>query len=401
MKNFLPFCILLVFLLYGLNSEVFERHFFFNELLALCGMVLLFIKSFRQHFRFFIIPRSAVYRLVLAFIGLGLVHLAFSFFIKTNFFYYFRGSVIVYSAFSFFIGFYLLTEFKVFVRFIRNLLRGFMAIALPLGSEKLLDRFSGAVFFPFLFRSPNTWSFLVLVALNFYYAKRFESLTVILIALLLSVIFFIRRFVHFKVLALLGFSAFVALFIYLMPTLDLYKKDKYKLFGDVHAPIRAEPLLQIDVNSSWRTILWYRVTVDAFPQNVIGLGIGTPLLPYRKGADTAESEHDDEHDAHTTGVHNTYLTLTARLGLLVPVIFFLIYHQVFKEFYGFRKYYRQNGEELVFWAFFNISVIGLFNLVLESPIYASLFWILLGLTARAIFNRKNADPSAILKPDSE
>jgi O-antigen ligase len=104
--------------------------------------------------------------------------------------------------------------------------------------------------------------------------------------------------------------------------------------------------------------------------------------------DTAFSNYDDEYDIHVMGSHNTYLTVSSRLGLLYPVLLVLIYRLVFKEFYYWFGYHNYKRDLLIFVSFFTVTIIGLFNLLLESPIYASLYWMLLGFVARAIEARK-------------
>jgi hypothetical protein len=62
---------------------------------------------------------------------------------------------------------------------------------------------------------------------------------------------------------------------------------------------------------------------------------------------------------------------------------------VFKEYFYFKTYYYNSGSVLLFWCFFAISMIAFFNPVLESPIYASCYWLFLGFLAKAILTRKN------------
>ncbi|GAB4131250.1 MAG: hypothetical protein OHK0045_23990 [Raineya sp.] len=135
-------------------------------------------------------------------------------------------------------------------------------------------------------------------------------------------------------------------------------------------------------------VYWYRIIVEKFPQNIVGIGIGTPYLPYIEGKDTAESNHDDKHDAHNTGSHNTYITLFARFGVSILLFFYLLYTHILKDFYRYKTYYLQTNQIAFFIGFFTISVIGLFNPLLETPTYSGLFWFFLGTVAKVIFERK-------------
>jgi len=67
----------------------------------------------------------------------------------------------------------------------------------------------------------------------------------------------------------------------------------------------------------------------------------------------------------------------------------IIYIRIFREYFYFKRYYYSNSHIFIFWSFFAVTVIALFNPALESPIYASGYWLILGFTARAINNRKN------------
>ncbi|WP_243390558.1 O-antigen ligase family protein [Raineya orbicola] len=212
----------------------------------------------------------------------------------------------------------------------------------------------------------------------------------------LFVILLIRHYALIRLVLIVLIVVFWGLIAFFSPSLQLYREDSKStnLFGNVDKVLQDNVLLRIDGNSTWRLILWYRLTVDEFPRNIWGLGFGTPLIPYKKGADTADSDYNDEHDAHVIGAHNTYVTLLARLGILYIFVLYGIYTIVFKEFYRFRAYYVAHQEYSFFIAFFTISIIGLFNLVLESPIYAGLYWFFLGTVAKSIFNRQFANESS-------
>jgi O-antigen ligase len=169
----------------------------------------------------------------------------------------------------------------------------------------------------------------------------------------------------------------------------MYKDGEYHLFGNVQKVYADNLVLQIDYNSSWRAILWYRSLVEKFPENLLGIGFGTPILEYKEKRNSADSDYDDEHDAHVIGMHNTYITLFVRLGIFYLFIIILIFNCVFKEFYRYRNYYFQVNQIRIFLFFFSVAIIGLFNLIKESPIGASLFWVSLGFVAKAIENRKS------------
>jgi hypothetical protein len=141
--------------------------------------------------------------------------------------------------------------------------------------------------------------------------------------------------------------------------------------------------LSLDVNTTWRLVLWKEVLVDNFPGNILGLGFGTPMMKYFP----VEDYNKLDTLPYVIGAHNSYIYLFGRLG--IPYLFFLfsVYIKIFKEYFYYKTYYYSNKTILIFFSFFAISIVALFNPTLESPVYASLYWILLGFLAKAIYNR--------------
>jgi len=390
-KNYISYFFLSLFLLYGLDNFIFERQFFFNEILSLLGLIFFIFKVLlNQQNGIIKVPSSPIYRLVIFIIFLGLFHLTTSIFTKTNWYFYFRNSVIVYSVFSFFAGFYLYAQLKSFMVRVRFLLIFYMSYALIFPSIALLERFMGTAFFPFWFKNKNLLNIALLIFLDVLLAVRYESLTVFIVIFLLIIIIFIPNYTYFKAFILSVTLVFLTFFIAFIPAFNQYKNGYYSLFGDIKKVANEHWLLSLDGNSTWRAVFWYRVTVENFPRNIIGIGFGTPLLSYKKGANTVESDYDDEHDIHVMGVHNTYLTVGVRMGILFHLFLIYIFHFVFQDFYNYRFYYRQNSSDYwVIISFLSVSIVGLFNLVIESPTGASLFWVSLGFVAKAIENRKS------------
>jgi O-antigen ligase len=143
--------------------------------------------------------------------------------------------------------------------------------------------------------------------------------------------------------------------------------------------------LSIDPNSTWRLILWKQVLVDHFPLNIIGIGFGTPMFKYFPIEDYSKLSTLP----YVLGAHNSYVYLFGRLGLPYVLCMVGAYLYLFKEYFYHKAYYYANKQILLFWSFFAATVIALFNPALESPIYAGAYWLLLGFTARAIYNRNH------------
>ncbi len=387
------YAIILLFLLYGLNNTYFERNFYFNEILSLFGFGVFVFASLKKNLKL-VFPKSYLIRLLLAYWAIFLIYAIVSLPLKTEWYFYFRHFSIFYSSFIFFLGFYWLEDFRRLMQKLRKLLIGFYLLFIPTDHPhyfgRVLDRYSVSAFFPFAFRKISYW---ILFVVNILYAYFFDSLTGIILSIIILVVLILPTYAHFRLLFIAALISFSALFMYLSPYFAKYKENAQgnHLFGNLHYVYQHSKILQIDHNTSWRMVYWYRLLVEDFPENIFGKGIGTPYLPYIEGKDTAESNYDDKHDAHTTGSHNTYVSMFARFGVSILLFFFLLYTYILKDFYRNKIYYTQKGDVLFFVAFFTVSVIGLFNPFLETPTYSGLYWFFLGAVAKSIFNRQFAN----------
>ncbi|MFM7852754.1 MAG: hypothetical protein ACKO96_12770 [Flammeovirgaceae bacterium] len=317
---------------------------FFNELLSLIGIVLFINHSFTKSGKLRI-PQNTIYRHVLYFIALGCVWALFSIPIKTNWYYYFRNLSIIYSAFAFFIGYYLYNQQFEFYQKAKKWIYGYALFAFGARWDFLIDRNAYSFWFALVKRDWRIASVLLLVLLYILYVISYTSLTVILVLVIVLGVRYIKNYTQFTLVAGIAFVSFLFLFISAIPFLKLYKYDSVSLFGDVHYVYEQHPWFSIDYNSSWRMVFWYRVIVENFPQNLLGIGIGTPLLPYTSAINSTGLPVDDEMLAHVIGTHNTFITLFARFGIISTILFLIIYHQVLKEFFKYKSYYLKNKND--------------------------------------------------------
>jgi len=393
--------VFLIFIFYALNNTIFERQYFFNEVLSAIGFAV-FLKICLKRNGILFFPKNEITRLLAFFWALCILYIFISVLFKTNWYFYFRHWSIFYSTFIFFIGFFWKDEFLKFMQKIRKWLTGIILYFIPAYPPyymgRVLDRYSAAVFFPFFFKKINSSKYLILLLLNILYAYFFQSLTGTLIAIIIFVVLTLPSYAYFRLLFLVSLVSFLMLFISQIPHFVKYKEGSAgnHLFGNLSYVYRDSKILQIDPNSSWRMVYWYRVVVEKFPENLLGIGFGTPYLPYVEGRDTADSNYDDKHDAHTTGAHNIYVTIFVRLGIGVLFFFFALYTAILKEFYRFKFYYLKNNHIIFFIGFFTISIIGLFNPTLETPTYSGVYWFFLGLVAKSIHERRltNENPAS-------
>jgi O-antigen ligase len=161
----------------------------------------------------------------------------------------------------------------------------------------------------------------------------------------------------------------------------LYKTGYYNYFGNVHAIYDSHPALSIDINVTWRILLWFRYIVERFPENIIGIGFGTPMLDYIAERRSHWTGNDEIH-AHVSGAHNSYLTLLLRLGVIGFYAIVMISRKVFKDYFHARKLDKFKQYIPYYFVWIGMFSLIVFNLGLESPLRAGLFWVATGFVAK-------------------
>lgn len=379
-KSSIAYVIFLVALFYIITPWVFEKKFFFNELLAATGFLLLAYKRFK-------VGNDIISICIILLLAWCSFHLFTSLLRKDSMYYYLRNSVIVYSMFSFYIGFFCLRYLDGFFKKIRSILRYyvgiFLFIPLPL---TFYERYGVSTLFPSLFKnSRHRWLPLLLVSMNFIYSFTYESSTAFMIGVFLLLVFISPGFIFFRQSVVLILLLMTLMFIYLQPNLGLIKNQfSTKNNKAIREVMQSNRLLSIDPNSTWRLVIWKQVITDHFPKNVFGLGFGTPIVKYYPIEDIRKVATLP----YVMGAHNSFIYLFGRLGIIYLVLIIIAYNSVFKEYFYFKSYYYSNNQILIFWSFFAITVITFFNPILESPLFASVYWLLFGFTARCIYNRR-------------
>ncbi len=365
---------------YIITPWFFERMLLFNELLAACGLMALSYKRFR-------VGNDTVSLCMIGLLTWGMVHIASSVFRMDRFYYYLRNTVIIYSMLSFFIGYYFLDYLPGYIGHIRAFLRSYIGIFLFIPLPRyLFERFGMAMLFPGLFKkAASAWVPLLLLCINIIYGFTYSSLTAIMLAAFYLLLFTARGFRFFAGVMTGLLIGFTIVFIYLQPNLSLIaNRFDINTYNGIYDVMKSNPLLSLDGNSTWRLVLWKQVLVDHFPGNLFGIGLGTPMMKYYPIEDFSKLASLP----YVLGAHNSFIYLFGRLGIIYVVLTMVMYTDIFKEYFRHKLYYYANNGILLFWSFFAITVIALFNPALESPIYASAYWMLLGFTARLIYNRK-------------
>ncbi len=382
-KRYIAYLLFLISLCYIISPWFFEKKVLFNEFLAFSGFILLACKKFK-------IGNDNITRWILLLLIWSFLHTIVSLFRMDHFYYYLRNLVIVYSIFSFFIGYYCYGYLKDFIGKIYTLLKMYTITFLffPLSSF-LYERFGMSTLFPALFKkSSNRLIIPLLILLNIIYAVMYNSATAIILSGFYFLLLFAPGYRFFKQLTIVVFILFALFFIRIQPNLNIIANN-YTPYSDaaIHEVMDSHSLLSIDGNSTWRLVLWKQVIIDHFPANIVGLGFGTPVMKYYPVEDYSKVASLP----YVLGAHNSFIYLFGRLGIFYLFFLLVIYRKIFKEYFYHKSYYYSNKSILIFLSFFAITTISLFNPTLESPIFASAYWLILGFLSKAIYKRGTVD----------
>lgn len=364
----------LIILLYIASPWVLERTFFLNEVISTSGLCIFIFKKLK-------IAKSGITIAVLLLLSWSAAHCITSLFRMDSLYFYLRNSVIIYSIFAYFTGYFTQKYLASFINRNIHLLRAYTIFFIAFPNTLFFERFGMATIFPALLKKMPNLSLLILF--NAIYALVYSSSTIGILTVFYILIAACARFKTFKWIVLAAFTCFAGLFIYLIPYLDLIKYYDPYHYDTILKVMDAHPILSMDHNNSWRLIFWKQVLIDHFPENIPGVGLGTPLIQYFPVEDFSKFETLP----YVFGAHNSFIYLFGRLGLPYAIFTVYIYHIIFREYFQHKQYYYSSNGILYFWSFFAITIITLFNPVLESPIFASLYWFLLGLMASIIVKR--------------
>ena len=390
--------ILLLLALYIYNPDI-ERRIFVNELFSLFGFFLFFFKFTKG-----IKKNNNLEILVLILIIYSGFHLIISIPFRENNYIYFRQTCIIYSMFSFFLGSYLyqwkfrfinIFKYSALVLFFTNTFSFVYNIpgsGLFMGMRTTIGIFFGAVIsrrkiihkIVFIFFS--LWSIIVFGL----------SSTITMCFFTITLFLFLRSYkLLFTVLIILSISIVIGLNIVNPYLAEIYRTEEgfwlsgqissYGQVGEQFTTIESQTNLD---NMLPRIILWHQAIIENYPRNLFGLGFGTSIFPFPEHLPFfpryATSDFDINTHIHMMGAHNSFITLYARLGVLFLFIIGIIYYKVLKFADKFYDYLVESKDIIFFIIFFMISSIAFFNVVLESPIHASLYWISLGLCSQSI-----------------
>lgn len=367
---------------YIISPWFFEKKLLFNEILSVSGLGLLVYKRFK-------IERSEIAFYIILLLTLCAVHLITSLWRMDGFYYYLRNSVIIYSMFTFFLGYFTfryLDRFLVKVRKLLSLYIGFFLVV-PVSSF-LFERFGMSILFPSVLHRRNLrYGLPILILLCILYSLFYSSATIVILFIFYMMLLIIPGYKVAKQMGFIILFVFIGFFIAIQPDLALMERYSVLTTNGIEAVMGSNALLELDASTTWRFLFWRQAIVDQFPYNLAGIGFGTPLFRFFPVYDIEKLDTLP----YVMGAHNSFVYLFARLGILFVVLILGVYRVIFKEYFSYKSFYYKNRSILLFWSFFAVSIIAFFNPVLESPIYASAYWLVLGMLAKAIYIRKKTE----------
>src|SRR4030095_2567928 len=130
-KKTIAYFIFTIAACYIITPWFFERVFFFNEILAITGFIVLAYKRFK-------IGKDVISICMVLLMTWGCLHLVTSIGRQDSLYYYFRNSVIAYSMLAFFFAFYLLKYLGDYLSDIRKILRYYIGFFLFIKAPTLL-----------------------------------------------------------------------------------------------------------------------------------------------------------------------------------------------------------------------------------------------------------------------
>jgi len=157
---------------------------------------------------------------------------------------------------------------------------------------------------------------------------------------------------------------------FLLPLFEKFTDVGYAGFG-------------IDNNMTWRIMFWLYLFKEQFLDNpLFGLGFGSKLFDLATAPDFITADDGSRFTEYTLGTHNSFFYAAIRLG---GVGFVLLIASVIKIYTASVKAYRASTNHIQKNLIFSLILANalflnsaLFNVVLESPLYAANFWFTLG-----------------------
>jgi O-antigen ligase len=146
---------------------------------------------------------------------------------------------------------------------------------------------------------------------------------------------------------------------------------------------------QDDPNAVFRLSAWAETLSMAAQHPLFGIGYGVVLDPFTFDL-AKQGSAEREYSVHTdTRPHNTYLTVLYQMGLAGLIALLCLLVQFFRS--GWKTLRRSKRDASSIWLYLALMAqlvmcfYGAFNLFLETPFLASIFWLGIGIGWRVLY----------------
>ena len=161
--------------------------------------------------------------------------------------------MIVYSMFTFFIGFFSLHYLGGFIAKIRQFLYYYIVVLLFLPISKFLfERYGMATLFPTLFRRAGRYTLPLLIIINTIYSITYSSSTSFVLSLFYFLLIIVPGYKFFKQLMIFTFVDFSIFFLSILPELGLIKNN-FSFYNEeaIRTVMNSNRILGLDPNNTW------------------------------------------------------------------------------------------------------------------------------------------------------
>jgi len=382
-QDTLFYSLFILFIWYAIIHGYLERRFFVNEIFSLFGFFVFLSNPVIYK------KNDYIYNNVIIILFIFSMYAFISVFFFQNLYGYLRNLVIVYSVFSFFLG------MKFFNALLRIKKKDFLFLSPPIATAFLSTMsFQSIAFINALHRTSYA------ITLPLYLTKYTKSFKWIFLIILILIMLGVRQLIGgstpiFVVLLLILISildkkkAVIMLMILLIISgyfLNYMKPYLYFLLRDgvtIYDIPALSFLFRVDGNTTTRFFVWSYLIHEVFINNIFGIGLGTELLPKDYIWNHLLLWIRDPYIEYTIGAHNSFLTILIRFGVLGLLPFIALYWKLITDFIDDKKNRKNNMLMYFYFTFFIITGVALPNVVMETPIQASVYWCTLGMLCQA------------------
>lgn len=371
MKNFFINILFFLFISFLLYPNI-ERILYLNELFAIIGLCF-FIGKWNNYIN----QKDIALNCILFYISYCFIYsiISFLFLKKGSNYEFIRTLPVWYSSLTFFVGveFVKKIKFKNWFGSVKaNLFFVLCAFIFP-------GRLSNQLLLPFMLINKRTKKLFVIISFLFFFYKG-GATSYISLATLLWFIYFDSKRINNIIKNKLFLPSLFLLFLCVLWWFDTQ-------YGNFFIDSNYERIKGIsDNNTIWRLMFWiYQFKINIINSPIFGIGFGTPLFDLRYIPEFLTSDDGSRATPYTLGTHNSLVFVLIRLGIIGLALLLIMYNALLKAYFTGKNSLIQT---VFFYLFIFITLAMLFNVILESPIYGGIYWIVIGMFYQSLKLKK-------------